>query len=230
MDIQIVRDVLDESNQRARENRELFDRSHTFVINLMGSPGSGKTDLLLKTVPALTAEGISCAVIEGDITTTLDTERLKPLGIPVVQANTEPFGGDCHLGSHLVQGAIKFLDLSAIRVLFLENIGNLVCPAEFYLGEDRKVVLLSVAEGEDKPLKYPLMFRESHLCLLGKIDLVPYLGVDVNRMKANVRLVNGKLKVIALSSRAGLGLEEWTAWLRTELERAAAARRIRSED
>ena len=181
----------------------------------MSSPGSGKTTLLEKSIPLLAQRGLRCAVIEGDIATTLDSQRLAPLGVPVVQANTEPFGGDCHVGAHLVQGALAYLDLAVIDVLFIENIGNLVCPAEFYLGEDRKVVVLSVTEGEDKPLKYPLMFRESHLCLLSKLDLAPHLDLDLPRLRQNIRQVNGQLAVIEISSRAGHGLDQWVDWLLT---------------
>jgi hydrogenase nickel incorporation protein HypB len=218
MEIPLVRDVLEESNLRAQENRALFDRHNTFVVNIMGSPGSGKTALLEKTVPELQALGISCGVIVGDIATSLDGERLKALGVPVVQANTEPFGGDCHLGSHLVQGALKYLDLASIRMLFIENIGNLVCPAEFYLGEDCRVVVLSLAEGEDKPLKYPLMFRECNLCLVSKMDLAPHLEARMEQVRENLNRINGRLDVIPVSSRDGSGIQEWIKWL---LEREA---------
>jgi len=213
MEIRVVRDVLEESNLRAQENRALFDMHGIFAVNIMSSPGSGKTMLLQKTIPALTERGFSCAVIEGDITSTIDSERLQPLGIPVVQANTEPFGGDCHLGSHLVQAALKQLDLSSIDFLFIENIGNLVCPAEFYLGENRRVVVLSLPEGEDKPLKYPLMFRECNLCLLNKMDLAPYLEVDVELMKSNVHKTNGQIAILPISAKTGEGVGEWIAWL-----------------
>jgi hydrogenase nickel incorporation protein HypB len=213
MEIPIIRDVLEESNLRAQENRAVFDVHGIFAVNIMSSPGSGKTTLLQKTIPALKERGFSCAVIEGDITSTIDSERLQPLGIPVVQANTEPFGGDCHLGSHLVQAALKHLDLSAIDFLFIENIGNLVCPAEFYLGENRRVVVLSLPEGEDKPLKYPLMFRECNLCLLNKMDLAPHLEVDVERIKSNIRKTNGQIDILPMSAKTGEGIDKWIAWL-----------------
>ncbi|MCX6641232.1 MAG: hydrogenase nickel incorporation protein HypB [bacterium] len=213
MEINVVRDVLEESNARAQENRKLFDQHGIFAVNIMSSPGSGKTTLLQKTIPLLQERRLSCAVIEGDITSTLDSERLKPLGIPVVQANTEPFGGDCHVGSHMVQGALKYLDLEKISILFIENIGNLVCPAEFYLGEDRKVVVLSLTEGEDKPVKYPLMFRECHLCLLSKMDLAPHLEVDQSLLNENLRKINGQLEIIPISSKTGDGLSLWIDWL-----------------
>ena len=213
MDIPVVSDVLEESNVIAIQNRMLFDEMHIFVVNIMSSPGAGKTTLLQRTIEELKRQGQKCAVIEGDITSTIDSEKLAPLGIPVVQANTEPFGGDCHVGSHLVQAALEFIDLTATDFLFIENIGNLVCPAEFYLGEDRKVVVLSLPEGEDKPLKYPLMFRESHLCLLNKMDLAPYLDVDHERIADNIRKINGRLPVLPVSAKTGEGLRQWIGWL-----------------
>jgi len=213
MEIPVIRDVLEESNALAKENRALFDEHKVFVVNIMSSPGSGKTTLLQKTIPLLQARGLRCAVVEGDITSTLDSERLSPLGIPVVQANTEPFGGDCHVGAHLVQAALKYLDLSALDILFIENIGNLVCPAEFYLGENFKVVVLSTTEGEDKPLKYPLMFRECSVCLISKMDLAPHLDIDVELLKANVLKTNARIKVLPVSSKTGEGLDAWVEWI-----------------
>lgn len=213
IEIPVVRDVLEESHARAVENRVQFDEHGVFVVNLMSSPGSGKTTILQKTIPLLQQRGLRCAVIEGDITSSLDSERLLPLGIPIVQANTEPFGGDCHLGSHLVQAALKHLDLSAIQMLFIENVGNLVCPAEFHLGEDRKVVVLSLAEGEDKPLKYPLMFRECQLCLLSKMDLAPYVTVNPDALKSNLHQINGQLEIIPMSIHDDNGFCVWVDWL-----------------
>ena len=213
MEIPVIRDVLEESNARAQENRAIFDRHNVFVINMMSSPGAGKTTILQKTIPIIKDRGINCAVIEGDVTSTIDSDLLKPLDIPIVQANTEPFGGDCHVGSHLVQAALNHIDLSDIRILFIENIGNLVCPAEFYLGENHKVVVLSLPEGEDKPLKYPLMFRECHLCLLSKMDLKPHLDIDLDLIKSNIRKINGGLDIIPVSAKTGEGLSEWIDWL-----------------
>ena len=213
MEIPVIRDVLEKSNAIARENRAIFDQNQVFVVNIMSSPGSGKTSILQKTIPILKELGVNCAVIEGDITSTIDSDRLKPLGIQIVQANTEPFGGDCHIGSHLIQASLKHLDLTSIQILFIENIGNLVCPAEFYLGEDRKVVVLSLTEGEDKPLKYPLMFRECHLCLLNKMDLAPYLDTDLGILESNIRKINSKLSVIFTSAKTGEGVSTWIDWL-----------------
>ena len=213
MDIPVVRNVLSESNAIAIENRIAFHEHGVFVVNMMSSPGAGKTTLLQSTIKALQKRGLKCAVIEGDITSTLDSERLLPLGIPVVQANTEPFGGDCHVGSHLVKGALQYLDLMSIDILFIENIGNLVCPAEFYLGEDVKAVVLSLPEGEEKPLKYPLMFRECDVCLLNKVDLLPYLDVEIGKFRSSIQAINGRLHVIPLSAKTGEGVEAWVEWL-----------------
>lgn len=213
MEIPVIKDVLEESNQRALENRALFDKHGIFVMNIMSSPGSGKTTILQKTIPLLQKRGFKCAVIEGDITTSIDAERLQPLNIPVIQANTEPFGGDCHLGSHFVQSALKHLNLDELDILFIENIGNLVCPAEFYLGEDVKTVALSITEGEDKPLKYPLMFRECRLCLLTKMDLQPYLEIDVNKIQENIGKVNAKLETIPVSAKTGAGVNNLVEWI-----------------
>ncbi len=217
MEIPVIRDVLEESNARARENRAIFERHGVFVVNVMSSPGSGKTTLLQKTIPILKERAISCAVIEGDVSSTLDSERLAPLGIPVVQANTEPFGGDCHVGSHFVHAALKYLDLPSIEILFIENIGNLVCPAEFYLGEHRKVMMLSLTEGEDKPLKYPLMFRECQACLLSKMDLAPHLDANLDLLKSNIQKVNGAIHVLPISAKTGEGLMAWLDWLIAEM-------------
>jgi hydrogenase nickel incorporation protein HypB len=213
MEIPMVRDVLEESNARAEENRAVFKKYKVFVVNLMSSPGSGKTEILKRTISDLNKQKIRSAVIEGDITSTLDSERLIPLGITVVQANTEPFGGDCHIGSHLVQAALKHIDLESLDVLFIENVGNLVCPAEFDLGEDRKVVVLSLPEGPDKPLKYPLMFRECHACLANKIDLAPYLDVNLVEVGVNVNQINGNIVFIPVSAKTGDGFDAWIEWL-----------------
>ena len=213
MEIPIIRDVLEESNAIAKQNRILFEQYGVFVVNMMSSPGAGKTTLLRKTIPFLKALGIKCAVIEGDIATTIDSEQLKPLDIPIVQANTEPFGGDCHIGSHLINAALKFIDLKDIDIIFIENVGNLVCPAEFYLGENRKMVMLSLPEGEDKPLKYPLMFRQCQLCVISKIDLAPHLNIELNTLNSNIHLINGSLDILFLSAVTGEGVSGWIDWL-----------------
>lgn len=224
MSIPIIRDVLEESNALAERNRAAFDEHGIFVVNVMSSPGAGKTTLLGRTITELQSAGLRCAVIEGDITSTIDSERLAPLGIPIVQANTQPFGGDCHVGSHLVNAALALLPLDNLDYIFIENIGNLVCPAEFDLGEHAKVVVLSLPEGEDKPMKYPLMFRECQMCLINKMDLLPYLDINVPRLHRNLELVNGDLQVLLVSGKTGLGIPVWCEWL--ESLRTAAQKEL----
>lgn len=213
MQIPVLTNLLEESDALANTNRQIFDSAGVFVVNMMSSPGAGKTTVLAKTIELLSERGLRCAVLEGDITSTLDSERLAPLGVPVVQANTEPFGGDCHVGSHFVKAALDHLPIQELDYLFIENIGNLVCPAEFYLGEHRKVVVLSLPEGEDKPLKYPLMFRECQACLLNKLDLLPYLDVSVSLLRERLATVNGGLTVFPVSAKTSIGLGAWIEWL-----------------
>lgn len=211
-EIHLHRDLLAANDLHAEGIRSLLRTHRVFSANLMSSPGSGKTALLEATL-ATAGTRLRLAIIEGDIETSADADRLAPFGIQVVQINTAPFGGDCHLAAPLVAGAVERLDLHELDVLIVENVGNLVCPAEFDIGEDEKVVLLSVTEGEDKPLKYPLMFHEATLALITKIDLLPHLDVDLDLIRANIRRVNPTLPVLALSSRTGEGMDGWLSWL-----------------
>lgn len=213
MKIQVIKNILEESDSLARANRAILDTHGIFMVNIMSSPGAGKTALISETISRLQAAGNRCAVIEGDITSTIDSERLVHLNIPIVQANTEPFGGDCHVGSHLIRAALEMLPLPELDFIIVENIGNLVCPAEFYIGENVKVVVLSLPEGEDKPLKYPLMFRQSDICLVSKVDLESFMDVNVSSMTSNIRKVNGTLEILQVSSKTGEGLKEWCDWL-----------------
>jgi hydrogenase nickel incorporation protein HypB len=185
------------------------------VINLMSSPGAGKTTLLEKTIHLLKDQH-KVGVVEGDIQSTYDAERISRTGAPVVQINT---GGACHLDSNMVQEALKDLDIGGLDLLFIENVGNLVCPAEFHLGENFKAMILSVAEGDDKPLKYPLMFQESRILLINKMDLLPFCDCDVNLMEERARKINPSLKVFRVSCRTGEGLGNWIAWLRDEIKK-----------
>lgn len=213
MQVSLLRNVLDGNDLIARENRKEFDAHGCFVVNLMSAPGSGKTAILERTLERLRGR-LDAAVIEGDVQGTLDADRLAPLGVPVVQINTDPhFGGECHLDARMVRNALPALPLERLDVVFIENVGNLVCPAEFKVGEDRKVMVLSVAEGDDKPLKYPLMFRVSHLLLLNKIDLLGHVDFDLERFRANVARVNPGLPVLEVSARTGQGLPAWIDWL-----------------
>lgn len=223
MHVDVLRSVLGANDLIARENRREFDAHGSFVVNLMSAPGSGKTAILERTLPALRGR-LRAGVIEGDVQGTLDADRLASLGVPVVQVNTDPlFGGECHLDAHMVRNALPAMRLAGLDLVVIENVGNLVCPAEFDVGEDRKVMVASVTEGEDKPLKYPLMFRVSHLLLLNKVDLLAATGFDVAQFRANVTRVNPALPVIEVSARSGEGIDEWIAWL--EREAGLASRR-----
>jgi hydrogenase nickel incorporation protein HypB len=222
--VSVLRSVLDTNDLIARENRREFDTHGCFVVNLMSAPGSGKTTILELTLRALRGR-LRAAVIEGDVQGTLDADRLAPLGIPVVQINTDPhFGGECHLDARMIRNALPALALDGVDMVFIENVGNLVCPAEFRVGEDRKVMVLSVTEGEDKPLKYPLMFRVSQLLLVNKMDLLEHLDFDLARFRANVTRVNPTLPMIELSARTGQGIEVWVDWLVREAAAAATGR------
>jgi len=217
MKIKVVRDIMEANDLIANAIKEKLADSNTWMINVMGSPGSGKTCLIERTIEEL---GDSCriGVIEGDIRTSLDSERLSRFDIPVVQINTEPFGGACHLPATAVGKALENLDLGSLDLVIVENVGNLVCPAEFYIGEHRKVVVLSLTEGADKPLKYPLMFKESNVVVLSKLDLLPYLDVDTDEVRSNALSVNPSLEAFVLSARTGEGTDGWLAWIRREIE------------
>lgn len=220
MEIKVVRKVLDVNATMAEQNRRLFSAKGVFVLNVMSSPGAGKTETLIKTLARITPD-IKCAVIVGDICTSNDADRLAQSGTPVVQINTEPFGGDCHLAAHVIEKAALDLDLEAIDLLIIENVGNLVCPAEFDIGEDCRIVVLSVAEGEDKPVKYPLMFRECEATLLNKIDLTPYLDYDMDAALNYIHQVHPDMPVFQISARTEEGFDAWIAWLRKRIHSKA---------
>ncbi len=216
-EIKVVRRVLDVNEKMADENRKQFADNGVFVLNVMSSPGSGKTTTLEKTLARIVPEYRS-AVIVGDICTTNDADRLAVSGAPVVQINTDEFGGDCHLAAHVIEKAAAGLDLADIDLLIVENIGNLVCPAEFDIGEDSRVVVLSVTEGEDKPAKYPLMFRECEVALLNKIDLLPHLDYDVNMAVDYIHQVHPDMPVFQISARTEEGFEPWIDWLKGKIK------------
>jgi hydrogenase nickel incorporation protein HypB len=213
MKISVVKNILEANQRIAEENRKRFSEGKLLVVNLMSSPGAGKTSLLEKTIRALNDE-FRIGVVEGDIQSTYDAERISRTGAPAVQINT---GGACHLDSNMVQEALKSLELDKLNLLFIENVGNLVCPAEFNLGEDFKAMILSVAEGDDKPLKYPLMFHESKVLLINKIDLLPFCECNPDLIEERARKINPGLTIFRLSCRTGEGLESWTGWLRDQL-------------
>ena len=210
-EIKVMKKILNINDRIAEELRNTLKTRGILYINLMSSPGSGKTTIIEKTVKEF---GKKIFAIEGDIQTTLDAERIAKLGIRTFQINTGPFGGDCHLESGWIKSAIEEIDLEGIEILFVENIGNLVCPAEFDVGAHINTVVLSVTEGEDKPLKYPLAFRNSQLCIISKTDLLPYLDISIDKIKENIKNVNPQMEVIELSAKTGEGFEEWIEYLK----------------
>lgn len=217
-DAAIELNLLHANQHGADANRDRLDQWGITCLNLMSSPGSGKTQVLEKTLQALQSE-LRMAVIEGDMTTQLDAERLRQHGVPVVAINT---GRSCHLDSKMVAGGLHQFSHEqqpeTFDLVFVENVGNLVCPAEFEVGEHAKVALLSITEGEDKPLKYPIMFREADCLLITKMDLAPYLEVDVEAIVRNVRQLNSKTAIFPVSAKSGEGLEGWFSWIRQVVE------------
>lgn len=211
--IQVLNNILEINESFAEQNRKTFEANSAFALNLMSSPGSGKTTLLEKTLERL--EPSSVAVIEGDMQTTKDAERLERFGSQIVQIST---GNACHLDGKMIHDALEDLDLRNVRLLVIENVGNLVCPAEFRVGEHAKVVILSVTEGEDKPLKYPLMFREAAVCIFSKVDLLPHLDFSLEEARENARQINPQLNFFSISCKTGEGLEKWMDWLQDRMK------------
>ena len=218
--VQIEQDILAKNNAYAAQNRQRLGERGMFALNLVSSPGSGKTTLLCKTIGMLKEQAV--AVIEGDQQTSQDAERIRATGAPAIQINT---GRGCHLDAHMVGHALEKLNPADDTLLLIENVGNLVCPAAFDLGEAHKVVILSVTEGEDKPIKYPDMFRAASLMLLNKIDLLPHLDFDVDAAIAYARRVNPDMRIIRVSARSGEGMDEWLDFLHEGAAAALAAKR-----
>lgn len=215
MRVAVVKNILDANSKIAQENRKLFEAQGVTVINLMSSPGAGKTTLL-EQMGKYFGDRLKIGVIEGDIQTTLDAERVASAGLAAVQIETD---GACHLDANMIQNALADMNLDGLDLLVVENVGNLVCPAEFNVGEDHKVMMLSVTEGDDKPYKYPLMFRESRVLLISKVDLLPHLQCDINQIKKAARSINPELIIFEISAYTGQGLEDWHNWI---LEQTAA--------
>jgi hydrogenase nickel incorporation protein HypB len=217
----VVREnVLDANDTLASANRDMLDRAGTYTINMMSSPGAGKTALLERTLERL-RDQLRLGVLEGDVQTTLDADRLARFHIPLVQVNTDPgFGGECHLDANMVRSGLGELPLEDIDILIIENVGNLVCPAEFRVGEDVRVMVYSVTEGEEKPLKYPLMFRSADLVLVNKVDLLEHLDFDLEQFLGNLDAVNPGVRTVLTSARTGQGVDEWCDWLAQRLENA----------
>ncbi|MDM5315421.1 hydrogenase nickel incorporation protein HypB [Fictibacillus sp. b24] len=217
MKIEIMKDVLTDQNKAAKFNRVIFQQHKTFVINLMSSPGAGKTTLLENTVKALTHE-YRIGVIEGDLATDRDAERMRALGIQTVQINTV---GGCHLDARMIAKVLPEFDLNQIDILFIENIGNLVCPSGYDLGQDNKVVILSVPEGNDKIPKYPVMFRRTDMTIINKIDLLPFVSFDLEEAKQDLAAINPQSVFLALSAKTNEGFDQWLNWIREGCNRCS---------
>jgi hydrogenase nickel incorporation protein HypB len=213
--VRIVEDALDANNTIARANRADFDRAGVAVVNLMSAPGAGKTTLLERVLAGGSSiDGVQVGVLEGDVQGSLDADRLAHLHVPVVQLNTgSGFGGECHLDANMVRSALPALALDDLDLLIVENVGNLVCPAEFHVGEDARIMVASVAEGEDKPLKYPLMFRTCELVVVNKVDLLPYVDFDLERFLYHLDAVHPGVAHLEVSARTGEGVDALRDWL-----------------
>ncbi len=209
MKVKVVTRILEANDRIAEENRKKFKDAGVYVVNLMGAPGAGKTSLLERTIQELKPK-LKIGVIEGDIVGSDDAERIGALEVPVVQINT---GGACHLDANMVNEVLDEFPLKDLDMLIIENVGNLVCPAEFNVGEDRKMMVLSIAEGHDKPLKYPLMFRESSALVLNKMDILPYMNTNVQKIRNDSLALNPNLKIFEVSCATGVGIDAWTQWL-----------------
>ncbi|EIW17426.1 MULTISPECIES: hydrogenase nickel incorporation protein HypB [Pelosinus] len=209
MQIKVMTNILERNDQVAAALQERFKKAGILVINLLGSPGCGKTSLLEKTIKAL-KETLSIAVIEGDLFTAKDAERIEEHGVPVVQINT---GGGCHLDANMIHDVLDCLDLGVLDMIVIENVGNLVCPAEFNIGEDCKVTVLSITEGDDKPLKYPLIFKQASAVILNKVDLLPYTNFDLKAAEKDITAIHPGVTLLPVSCQTGEGLEVWFNWL-----------------
>jgi len=215
MEIKVLKNILGANDQIAAKNRELMASHEVFAVNVMASPGAGKTSVVLQTIKAL-KDKVTIGVIEGDIASSIDAEIVAKEGVPVVQINT---GGECHLESFQIQNALNNLPLADIDLLLIENVGNLVCPAEFSIGEDLKVLIASVPEGDDKPYKYPLMFNTVDAIVLNKIDLLPYVKFNVDGFTKTVKTINPKVELFKVSCSTGAGIQAWAEWLSAQMKR-----------
>ena len=213
MKVEVMKNILGENDKIADENRKLFKEKNIFVINLMGSPGSGKTSLLELTLAKL-KDKIKIAVIEGDLFTAKDAERIEQHDVPVIQINT---AGGCHLDAAMVKRAIQSLDLDTLDLIIVENVGNLVCPAEFDVGEEVKVVVLSITEGDDKPMKYPLIFKESAVAILNKVDILKFCNFNIESAREDLTTLHPDIKIIETSCTTGEGLDAWYEWIRSKI-------------
>ena len=221
MEIKVLKDILGANEAIARRNKDRLDSHGILTINIMSSPGAGKTSLILQTINQL-KPGTRIAVIEGDVASRIDADKVNKEGVPVIQINT---GGGCHLDANMTERALDNLPLGEIDLLLIENVGNLICPAEFNLGEHKKVMLLSMPEGDDKPHKYPLMFSETDVVLVNKVDLLPYLDFNLDTFGKVVTGLNPKVKIFPVSCKTGKGLAAWFAWLEGEVKKLKRRRK-----
>ncbi len=227
--VRVATDVLDANATIAKANRGDFDRAAVCVVNLMSAPGAGKTALLERVLSDGLLGNVRAGILEGDVQGSLDADRLSALHIPVTQLNTDPgFGGECHLDANMVRSALGAMDLAEIDLLIIENVGNLVCPAEFRVGENARAMISLVTEGEDKPLKYPLMFRTCELVVINKIDLLPHLDFSLDRFLANLDQVNPGVEHVPLSARTGEGVDAFAGWLTAEARRETRGETVRA--
>lgn len=215
MEIKILQDILSANDRIGQRNRRLLDEKGVFAVNLMASPGAGKTSLLLETIKRLKGR-VKMAVVEADIASTIDADRIVREGVAAIQINT---GGACHVDANMLNNALESISLGGVELLILENVGNLVCPAEFYLGVDRGVMISSTPEGDDKPYKYPLMFSQANAILINKIDLLPYLNFDLANFTRGVNIVNPKATIMQISCKTGEGIDGWVSWLLGEMKK-----------
>lgn len=209
MKIEVLKDISSANDAIAAQNRQTLDTNRVFTINLMSSPGAGKTSFILETIGRL-RDTLNFTVIEGDVASKIDADKIDKHGIPVLQINV---GGNCALEAHMISSALPKMNLNGIDVLFIENVGNLICPAEFALGEHKKVVIASIPEGHDKPIKYPLMFTEADVVLINKVDLAPYLDFDTGAFRTSVKGLNPDVSIFEISCKTGSGMDEWCSWL-----------------
>jgi hydrogenase nickel incorporation protein HypB len=214
MEIKIMKNILDRNQNKAAEVRSLLESKKVLMVNLISSPGAGKTTLLERTCEALGSK-FRIGIIEGDITTDRDAQRLKKYNVPIVVINTE---GGCHLDSHSISKVLGSFDLDSLDVLFIENVGNLICPSQFDLGETFKLALVSTAEGDDKPGKYPMLFREAKAVLLNKTDLIPYTNFDSDNFKSDLKMINAQIPLFEISCTSGDGIDKWIEWMSEEIK------------
>jgi len=213
--VKVFTNILKANENIAQKNRDIFDKNKVYTINLMSSPGSGKTSLLERTINLVKNE-LKIAVLEGDLQTDNDAQRIKKYDIPVVQINTN---GACHLDANMVDRALKSFDFKEIDLFVIENVGNLVCPASFELGEHDKAVMVSTTEGDDKPIKYPVMFRKAKVLLINKIDLLPYTNFNMSKIKKDAMNINPEIRIFEISCRTGEGLGIWVDWLKEQVKK-----------